>query len=291
MLIKWPSRKSAVTADCVKEWEEMVCCAKSDLEDRLRELDEKLETFSNNASSVNTRGETEWRQIQEEKQSTEQCLVICAEFYEHIEKVGFQVETCSEPDRSNAGATVNRMCAAKQALGDLLGDFKSELATASIEFQNIIDRLDHQQNGLPSIPPQWAHIYSEVTAEMQQIREERNSTAQCLTICADAAEQSEKIQSNIFEDISSGDDSQQFVISSIGQLITARRITTGSRSLLMLGQLSDDTIRQSSRDHVFSIKGISKQREATESDSFQRRYGGGHCLKAEEIEVMQNLHG
>lgn len=276
-----------MTADCVKEWEEMVCCAKSDLEDRLRELDEKLESFSKLSSIVDTRGETEWRQLQEEKQSTEQCLVICAEFYEHIEKVGSQVETCSEPDRIEAGASVEMQYTAKQALGNLLRGFKSELATASGEFNNIIERLDHRQNGLPS---RSAHISGKDEATMQQIREERNSTAQCLTICADAAEQSEKIQSNIFEDITSGDDSQQFVISSIGQLITAKRINTGSRSLLMLGQLSDDTIRQSSRDHVLSTKGISKQREATESANFQRRYGVGHQLKAEEIEVMQNLY-
>lgn len=266
----------------------MVCCAKSDLGDRLRELDEKLESFSKHASFVDARSEAEWRQIQEEKQSTEQCLVICSEFSKHIEKVGSQVETCSGPDRFYADVSVKRQYAAKQALGDLLGDFKSELARASIEFNSIFESLDHRQNGLPS---RSAHIPDEDAAAMQQIREERNSTAQCLTICADAAEQSETIQSNIFEDISSGDNSQQFVISSIGQLITARRITTGSRSLLMLGQLSDDTIRQSSRDHVFSTTGVSKQREATGSDNFQNRYGVGHQLKAEEIEVTKISYG
>lgn len=277
-----------MTADCVKEWEEKICCAKSDLEDRLRELDEKLEAFSKHASSVDTRSETEWRQIQEEKQSTEQCLVICAEFSEHIEKVGSQVETCSGPDRLYAGVGVKGQYAAKQALGDLFGKFQSELATASVKFNSIIEGLYHRQNGLP---PRSAHISGEDAAAMQQIREERNSTAQCLTICADAAEQSENIQSNIFEDISSGDDSRQFVISSIEQLITAKRITTGSRSLLMLGQLSDDTIKQSSRDHVFSTTGISTQREATGSDHFQRRYGAGHQLKDEEIEVAQIVCG
>jgi hypothetical protein len=179
-----------VTADCVKEWEEMVCCAKSDLEDRLRELDEKLESFSRHSSIVDTRGETEWRQLQEEKQSTEQCLVICAEFYEHIEKVGSQVETCSEPEIMEAGVSVEMQYTAKQALGNLLQGFKSELATASAEFNNIIERLDHRQNGLLSRP---AHISGKDEATMQKIREERNSTAQCLTICADAAEQSEKI--------------------------------------------------------------------------------------------------
>lgn len=287
MLINWNSRKSAVTADCVKEWEEMVCCTKSDLEDRLKELDERLEFFSKHSSIVDKRGETEWRQLQEEKQSTEQCLVICAEFYEHIEKVGSQVETCSEPDRIEASVSLEMQYAAKQALGNLLGGFKSELATASSEFKKIIERLDHQQNGLSS---QSVHMSGKDEATMQKIREERNSTVQRLTICADAAEQSERIQSNIFEDITSGDYSQQYVISSIGQLITARRINTGSRSLLMLGQLSDDTIRQSSRDHALSTKGISKQREATESANFQRRYGAGQQLKAEQIEVKQDLY-
>ncbi|CAG8092626.1 unnamed protein product [Penicillium salamii] len=283
-------RKSAVTADCVKEWEEMVCCAKSDLEDRLRELDRKLESFSKNASSVDMRGETEWQQLQEEKQSTEQCLMICTKFYEHIEKVGSQVETCPEPDKSNAGVSVNMQYRAKQALCNLLRDFKSDLATTSSEFNNIIERLEHQQTVLPSRP---AHISGKNAAAMQQIQEERNSTAQCLTICADATKHSEEIQSNIFEDITSGHDSQQYVISSIGQLITAKRINTGSRSLLMLGQMSDDTIRQSSHDHVLSseilAKQMSKHMEPTGFDNFQRRYGVGHQLKAEEIELTQKF--
>lgn len=266
----------------------MVCCAKSDLEDRLRELDEKLQSLSKHASSIHARSEIELQQIQEERQSTEQCLVICAEFSEHIEKVGSQIEASSGPEKLYAGVSVIRQYAAKQALSDLLGDFKSELASASNEFNSIIERLDHRQNGIPS---RSAQISGEDAATMQQVQEERNSTAQCLTICVHAAEQSENIQSNIFEDISSGDDSQQFAISSIGQLITARRITTGSRSLLMLGQLSGDTIRQASRDHFSSTAGILRQKETTRSEHFQSQYGVGHQLKAEEIEVVKILHG
>ncbi|THC91535.1 hypothetical protein EYZ11_008998 [Aspergillus tanneri] len=97
----------------------------------------------------------------------------------------------------------------------------------------------------------------EEKARLDIIKEERDSITQCLSICAEASDLTGKARTNVFEDVTSSDDSHQLVVSTIGDLISARHIITGARSMQWLGQMSDDTLQQLSR----SQKNISREQE------------------------------
>jgi hypothetical protein len=79
--------------------------------------------------------------------------------------------------------------------------------------------------------------------------EEFESIRQCLNICMHASEEAEKVRVNIVEDITTAEDSRQVLVSTIGDLITARRVDAGARSLQCIGQMSDETLQQLSRAH------------------------------------------
>ena len=89
---------------------------------------------------------------------------------------------------------------------------------------------------------------------------------------------------NVFEDISTADNSHQVLISTIGDLISARRVTAGARSRQWLGQMSDDSLQQMSQSHghVNAEGPVESQAEA--SDRFEGRHGAGFVLKADSNE-------
>ena len=53
---------------------------------------------------------------------------------------------------------------------------------------------------------------------------------------------------NSFEDVSVEEDGRQFILSTTGDLILARKVTTATRAVQCLGQVSDETAQQISKD-------------------------------------------
>ncbi|OGE47220.1 hypothetical protein PENARI_c054G00913 [Penicillium arizonense] len=86
---------------------------------------------------------------------------------------------------------------------------------------------------------------------------ENNSTLS-LTTCADASIAADSAQAKGFEDIVSEHQPQQIIVSTLGDLISARRVVVGPRDLRCIGQRSDetrgklpqDTIGRSSGDNL-----------------------------------------
>lgn len=79
--------------------------------------------------------------------------------------------------------------------------------------------------------------------------EEIKSVRQCLNICMQATDEAEKARINVMEDIATAEDSRQVLVSTIGDLIAAHRVTAGPRSLQAIGQMSDETLQHLSRTH------------------------------------------
>jgi hypothetical protein len=92
-------------------------------------------------------------------------------------------------------------------------------------------------------------------SEHEQIAEEFESTRQHLNICIQASEEEEKFRVNIVEDVTTAEYSQQVLVSAIGDLLTARRVNTGARSLQCIGQMSDETLQHMSRTYKWCSGG------------------------------------
>jgi len=73
------SRTAAVTADVLEEFKEMITNTTSDLEDHLLEIDNKLQILSTQGSRMSNEHSDDRKTIEEERDSTKQCLRICAQ--------------------------------------------------------------------------------------------------------------------------------------------------------------------------------------------------------------------
>lgn len=95
-----------------------------------------------------------------------------------------------------------------------------------------------------------------------------------------ASEQADEVRTNIFEDVSAAQDAHQLIVATLGDLISAKRVTAGVRSTQWLGQMADATLQQLSRD-----RGRVAMEKATESyngtvGQFEDRYGTDYKLDA-----------
>jgi hypothetical protein len=93
-----------------------------------------------------------------------------------------------------------------------------------------------------------------------------------------ASEQAEQGKTNVItEDVCTADDSLQVVVATRGDLI-AKRVSSGSRSTQFVGQMSDASLQQLSRDRSQSaIDQDIKPLTATTTEIINH-YGPGHVL-------------
>ena len=123
----------------------------------------------------------------------------------------------------------------------------------------------------------------EGTEEKKRIQEEKDCIEQCLGICAEAAGNA---RTNVVEDISSGNESYQVVVATLGDLIAARRVMTGDKSTQWVGQMSDTALQQLSRDrdHGPVRRGLDEQCQkpafvqGETAEDFEHRHGTGYKL-------------
>src|SRR5580700_6939019 len=263
-------RTSAITITVLKEYKEMIANTTSDLEEHLQKIDNKLQSFSLQGVRISDEGTAERQQMQEERDSTQQCLGICAKVLTHIDQLqpivfGNISATYQGPVTTLSGLTPARIVTvdAFKACRDRFTDTTTQLEK---NLQIINNRLQNFSSQSPEVS-------NEQAAEKERIEEELGSIKQCLSICAQASRQADKDRTNVFEDISMADDGYQVFVSTIGDLISARRITAGARSMQLLGQMSDDSLQQISRDLIATEKATELQ--TGKGTQFEDRYGAG----------------
>ncbi|KKZ59809.1 hypothetical protein EMCG_00852 [[Emmonsia] crescens] len=158
--------------------------------------------------------------------------------------------------------------------------YRQKLLTASSDLEKHAERLKARLEAMSQA------VKMEETAEWEQFQEERNSLRQCLAICAEASEQTKQVRFNEFEDVLSADDAHQVIVSTLGELISAKCITTGSRSAQWLGQMSDETLQQLSRDRSHVSEGPVRAEVGT-GNKFDQ-YGRGHQLRGKHSTVRSD---
>jgi hypothetical protein len=230
----------------------------TDLQERLSEIEDKLKSGCLPDKPSAGMNREELQKIEEERQSTTLCLEICKQVSGYIELYQFKRDNgagqaASSPHGQKTQAKAN-IGIARQIAQNSLTSCLQNVNAASARLQEHLKNLEAslQSTSDPTVSGQ-------ITCELQKIKEERETISHCLTICSDASSLSESSRVNIFEDVTSMDDAKQVLVSTIGDLINAKRITTGMRSLQLIGQMSDE-----------SIQHLSTQ------DNFSRRESGGY---------------
>lgn len=257
--------------------------ATSDLQDHLQLIDERMQSLMQNTASMPSLGPHEVEEIIEERKSVQQCLAICTQVSQLIEtyqshRMTYKSPTGSVPQQSSTFR-------AETATNDLLMGFKNKLSSNANDLQV---RLQELEDRLRKFSKE-SNDQQELSL-LQAMKEERDSITQCLEICTDASELAATVRTNVYEDVTSADNAHQLVVSTIGDLISARHIMTGSNSVQWLGQMSDETIQKLSDDHKRNVpENKTSTRQAQES-VFNDLYGTGYQLK-DEVKMARGKIG
>jgi DNA repair exonuclease SbcCD ATPase subunit len=262
----------------------MITNTTTDLEDHLKDIDAKLQALSLQGSKMSDEDAAERERVQEEKDSIKQCLTICAQVSKHIDQVqplAFKDVTAAQNTHQVMVARLRGLISAKQVTADVLKECKERLTDTTLELER---QLQEIENRLQTLSSQGARMSGEDSAERERVQEEKESIKQCLSICAEASQQVKETRTNVFGDVYAGEDSHQIVVATLGDLISANRVTAGDRGAQWLGQMSDGSLQQLSRDRVIQRPDSAAAGKATEPQAetvtkFEGHYGAGYTLE------------
>ncbi|KAN0101504.1 hypothetical protein V8E51_012014 [Hyaloscypha variabilis] len=246
-LVDAKMRTSTVTMSILKEYKDMITNIIFNLKEHLKEIDDMLQTFSPRDLKLADESAAEQLQIQEERDSTQQSLKICAQVVAHMDQLHPAVfGGVSTPPgaylapSTKLGGHILFTAATFKTCKENLSDAKTKLES---HFEDIVSR--RLRNHAPPRP----QSSNEQAAEEEKIKEELDSIKQCLAICAQASMQVNKYCMNVFEDISTADDGLQIMVSTTADLFSVKRVTVGARSSQLIGQISVDSLQQLSHKY------------------------------------------
>ncbi|KAL8646083.1 MAG: hypothetical protein Q9226_007025 [Calogaya cf. arnoldii] len=270
-------RKAAVTARVLEQYKDLITNTTTDLEERLQEIDGKLQELSLQKLRLTDDEMLHQQHLEEERDSTRQCLRICAEVAKHMDHLHLSTQEPVHPNTGQAVVSVlGNSFSARRATGATIQECKEKLRNTNYELENHLRKINSRLASLTV-----ANSKTDKEAEEKRIQEEKDCVEQCLGICAEAAGQADHDRTNVVEDISSGHGSYQVVVATLGDLIAARRLITGDKSTQWVGQMSDTTLQQLSRD-----RGYGSTREATQEECQQPMF-----VRSETAKGFEHRHG
>ncbi|KAK0343672.1 hypothetical protein LTR59_014733 [Friedmanniomyces endolithicus] len=228
----------------IQEYKDMIQSTKTDLQDHLYDIDNKLRENAQERSF--SEDNVDGKAILAERASTVRCLEICIQVSNFIdeqqERMGDEAEDPTTP-HAQADA-VGKSSSARQIVLDSFLGCKLNIKSANAQLSN---RLEGLSTSLTSAPANVLEASPNGPAERERMVKEIEGVRKCLDICMQATNEAEKARINVMEDITTAEDSRQVLVSTIGDLIAAHRVTAGPRSLQAIGQMSDESLQHLSR--------------------------------------------
>jgi hypothetical protein len=259
----------------VKKYQDMIAATISDLNDRLEKINTNLDHFHPQGAGASSFNSTERKRIQEEIESTKQCLSICTAVSKHIDRIRPSIlKNIAIPPDTVDHSAVTADFTTDRTLKSCDTALKNQIQELQTHLQELFDRLAHLQSNSNG-----GHADNET--ERQRIQDELEATKQSLAICIAASDRATKDRLNVYEDVSIDEDGYQYIVSTIGDLISAKRINAGARSIQCMGQISDDSFQKmlvispSRRSEIGSVDAQKPEAE------FKHRYGTGFKLNVQ----------
>jgi hypothetical protein len=273
-------RTAAITINVLKEYKQLITNTAADLEEHLENINDKLRNISLRGAGISDTDAAERQQLQEERDSTQKCLEICAHVLTQIDEVHPNASINISATYQAPITTLSSLTSAQLVTSSTMNACRENLTNTITQLRR---RLQDINNRLQPFSLQPLNISIEQAAEQEKLKEEREYVKQSLDMCTEASKQANQERTNVFEDISMADNGYQFIVSTVGELISARRITIGSGSLQLMGQISDDSLQQVSRD--LGPNGTEKviKLQTGISPAFENRYGTGFKLSSENL--------
>lgn len=274
-------RIAAISPEVLEEYKDMISDTTNDLNDHLKDLQGKIDRLQAGDAAAVDDIVIEWQALLEEKESTRQGLQLCAQLSTQI--VQFEVS-------SKEHEQFSKYPSAKKHVKASLGEVRSSIQSLVARLQNHEASIDSQ---LEAISLNEA-LSEPIAAQLSRLKQTKESISQCIQIVSQAYDLASE-RSNIFEDLTLTENSYAFSVSTVNELVTARRLVLKGRSRHFGGQVTDETVQKSmaaltqlDRDHIRSgldnrqekdqSPAVVDPREPTASKQFKDRFGPGNNL-------------
>ncbi|GMG13314.1 unnamed protein product [Aspergillus oryzae] len=229
-----PSHKSSITAEAIESYKDIIETAKADLESHLETIDDKLQRIVGQTVTAEDSDTLELRRIKENHISTEKCLQICTQFFDHID----QIQLSTKSSNSSAGLSGSDTYP-ERVIDKSLQDCKTKLADTITELekhmQDLTDRL--------LVKSKVAMTSEQDIMDLKRLQDEWQTGHQCMEICSKASQVSDNSRTGIFENCTSADISTPVVVSTLERLILANKDFTKPSLRALLGQMSDESLQ------------------------------------------------
>jgi hypothetical protein len=180
--------------------------------------------------------------MEDEKNSTQKSLEICGQFLSLIDQsrpsLMGEVAHSSRPF-DHASSFFNPNVSWLINAEGLNSTYKEIMSWKLRLLQHLhgVGRAVHgQQRYLP-------RSNNEQESEEQFFRDELSGTESLLNFCKQVEEEAKHPRTHYFEDISTGDNSRQAIVTTLDDLISAKRIKSGNNSYQALGRMADESIQ------------------------------------------------
>jgi hypothetical protein len=227
----------------LEEYKELIQNTQCDLEAHLEDIRTKVETLSRNNSTIATIDPAEFQRMENEKQSTQNGLDFCQQFLTLLDQsqpslLGDLESAAKEPSQRLSFRERPMQSSLINAEG--LNSARKEIMSWKIQLLQNLYKVDKpfpiSRQDLPLLGDGY-------NVDKQNFQEEVQGTEALLEFCKHAGEQANQPRMNYYEDITAGDNSHLAAVTTLKDLISAKRIKSGNGSKLILGQMSDDTIQ------------------------------------------------
>jgi hypothetical protein len=273
-------RTNTVTASTLAEYKTLIADTTSDLNEHLDKIENRLRSLSPPALKMSPEEVAERERMQNERDSTKQCLAVCQEVSDFVDKVGCTVfEDLSAPPNTHQEivSTSRDAPSAKRITAHTFQECK-ELVTKTIS--ELEERLHKNNSTTRTSSSNGIALTGEDSAENEQLREEMGSIKQCLLICEQALAQAGAARTNLFEEVLAAKDSLQVIISTLDDLVSAKNVKAEVNSSQILGQMSNETAQKFSGDRttVLTASGRSQNSHTKNAVNFEDKHGVGNKL-------------
>lgn len=226
----------------LEEYKELIENTKCDLESHLHDIRTRLQTACSQGAMVSGAGTAEIQMMEDEKNSTQKSLDICEQFLGFIDQARpsllGDVGQSSRPFGQTPFSVAPSMSWLINAEG--LNSTQKEVTSWRLRLlqhmYGVGQNIQGQQRYLPNLA-------DEPTPAEQDFKEELSGTEDLLAFLKQAEEEANRPRTHYFEDISTGDNSRQAIVTTLEDLISAKRVKSGDYSCQALGKMSDESIQ------------------------------------------------
>lgn len=211
----------------------------------MREIKDRLQAGTAEGPAGSDSGTSELQRMEEERDATQQCLKFCAKVSAYIEEEARSAlpTAIMSPASSLAEPRLPFLMTAEAC-----NSAQKNFISSTLQLQRYLCSINTQaQTTLHRLPLPLI----KQTIEQQSLESEVESITDSLSLCDKAADQENEIRRNFYEDITVGDDSQQYIVS-LKDLISAKRVKAGDRSTQVMGQVPVTSLPDFSLGHYHS---------------------------------------